>query len=106
MTPFKKDELHKIPEKLIARDNYNFFISQLRIRIEMAFGQLVGKWRILKNPLQCRIKKCPKVIHTCIRLHNFIINDKMSNNIDILEEDETSPIIDCFNENTHTLTDR
>ena len=31
MTPFKKDELHKIPEKLIARDNYNFFISQLLI---------------------------------------------------------------------------
>ena len=71
----------------------------------MAFGQLVGKWRILKNPLQCRIKKCPMVIHTCIHLHNFIINDKMSNNIDIVEEDETSPIIDCFNENAHILTD-
>ena len=71
----------------------------------MAFGQLVGKWRILKNPLQCRIKKCRMVIHTCILLHNFIINDKMSNNIDIVDEDETSPIIDCFNENAHTLTD-
>ena len=54
----------------------------------MAFGQLVGKWRILKNPLQCRIKKFWMVIHTCIRLHNFIINDKMSNNIDIVDEDD------------------
>ncbi|KAE9161337.1 hypothetical protein PF002_g32397, partial [Phytophthora fragariae] len=33
------------------RDNYNFHVSQLRIRIEMAFGLLVNKWRIFKQPL-------------------------------------------------------
>ena len=33
-------------------DSFNFHLSQLRIRIEMAFGRLVGKWRILRSPLQ------------------------------------------------------
>ena len=38
----------EVPEK----DSFNFHLSQLRIRIEMAFGRLVGKWRILRSPLQ------------------------------------------------------
>lgn len=39
MTPFNKTQLVDRPD----RDSYNFHISQLRIRIEMAFGLLVNK---------------------------------------------------------------
>eukprot|EP00644_Phytophthora_capsici_P019370 jgi/Phyca11/133397/e_gw1.442.3.1 len=56
------------------RDNYNFYLSQCRIRIEMAFGLLVNKWRILKKPLCVRLKNAPHIIHACMRLHNFCIN--------------------------------
>ena len=31
---------------------HNFYLSQLRIRIEMAFGLMTNKWRILRAPLQ------------------------------------------------------
>ena len=33
-----------------ANDAYNFFLSQLRIRIEMSFGLLTNKWQILHAP--------------------------------------------------------
>jgi hypothetical protein len=32
-------------------DNFNFFRSQLRIRIEMAFGLMTRKWGIYWRPL-------------------------------------------------------
>jgi hypothetical protein len=33
---------------LLEYDAYNFFLSQMRIQVEMAFGMLVTKWRILR----------------------------------------------------------
>jgi hypothetical protein len=46
LTPFSGPQKTQ-PDK----DAYNFYISQLRIRIEMAFGVMVTKWRILKLPI-------------------------------------------------------
>ncbi|MGH3053428.1 MAG: HARBI1 family protein [Gaiellaceae bacterium] len=55
-------------------NNFNFFLSQLRIKIEMAFGLLTNKWRILQSPLVCKLKTSSNVIATASILHNFIIN--------------------------------
>jgi DDE superfamily endonuclease len=57
------------------KDAYNFYLSQLRIRIEMAFGRLVNKWRILKRPLQTRLKNTGRLFLCATRLHNFCINE-------------------------------
>ena len=35
-----------------AMDAFNFYLSQLRIRIEQTFGMMTTKWRILRQPLQ------------------------------------------------------
>ncbi|OWY96807.1 hypothetical protein PHMEG_00032831 [Phytophthora megakarya] len=72
MTPFNNAELVDRPD----RDSYNFHVSQLRIRIEMAFGLLVNKWRILKQPLFVRLRHCWIVISACMRLHNFCITQR------------------------------
>ncbi|KAE9353657.1 hypothetical protein PF008_g4904 [Phytophthora fragariae] len=40
-----------------AHDNYNFYLSQLRIKIEQAFGLMTTKWRRLRFPLQHKEKK-------------------------------------------------
>ncbi|OWZ02338.1 hypothetical protein PHMEG_00026116 [Phytophthora megakarya] len=45
MTPVNKADLVGRPD----RDSYKFHVSHLRIRIEMAFGLLTNKWRILKK---------------------------------------------------------
>jgi hypothetical protein len=41
-------------------DNFNFFLSQIRIRIEMAFGLLVTKWHILHTPINVKLSNQKK----------------------------------------------
>jgi hypothetical protein len=55
-------------------DAFNFYLSQLRIRIEMSFGRLVRKWGILKRKLECRLSTSSKVLMACAKLHNFVID--------------------------------
>ena len=74
---------HMVPvyqgiEKLIPKfDNFNFFASQLRIRVEMAFGLLQGKWGVLQRPLQCSLKNAGVLIESLGRLHNYVINERI-----------------------------
>jgi DDE superfamily endonuclease len=57
------------------KDAFNFFLSQLRIRIEMAFGLLTNKWRILHSPLQTNLPRCSDILMACARLHNYCIDE-------------------------------
>ncbi|POM69632.1 Hypothetical protein PHPALM_14062 [Phytophthora palmivora] len=72
LTPFNKAQLVNPAD----RDSYNFHFSQLRIRIEMEFGLLVNKWRVLKLPPHVRLRHCRFVISACIRLYNFCITQR------------------------------
>jgi hypothetical protein len=58
-----------------SNDAHIFYLSQLRIRIEMAFGLMTNKWRILRAPLQTGLAKSSKVLECCSRLHNFCIDN-------------------------------
>ena len=40
---------------IAAQDAFNFYLSQLRIRVEMAFGRLVRKWAILQGKFCCSL---------------------------------------------------
>ena len=55
-------------------DAYNFYVSQLRITIERAFGALVHRWSILRGPLLIPLPKVAPTIMCLCRLHNFCIN--------------------------------
>jgi hypothetical protein len=35
-----------------SKDAFNFFLSQLRIQIEQAFGGLATKWQVFKKPME------------------------------------------------------
>ena len=64
------------PQRFLERnDNFNFFLSQLCIRIEMAFGLLVTMWRILHTPINVKFSNLRKLISGIIRLHNYCINN-------------------------------
>jgi len=69
-TPFPGEQKNEA-----KKDAYNFYLSQLRIRIEMTFGRLVNKWGIFKRPLQVQLKNVGKVFICATRLHNFCINE-------------------------------
>lgn len=71
-------------------DNWNYYASQLRIRIEMAFGLMQQKWQILKAPLQIDLKNMKHVVGAICRLHNFIIDERT----DDLILQEASEIVD------------
>jgi hypothetical protein len=57
-------------------DVFNFHLSQLRIKIEQAFGLLVNKWRVFKKALEINLKRVPALIECCMRLHNYCINER------------------------------
>lgn len=69
-TPYSGKEL------VGAKDNYNFFHSQLRISIECAFGRLLSRWGFLqmKAPQQFSISKIIATVICLCRLHNFCTN--------------------------------
>jgi DDE superfamily endonuclease len=51
------------PEKQNPRlDNFNFYVSQLRIRIKMAFGMMQRKWGILWQPVVVPLEKIKYIV--------------------------------------------
>ena len=69
------------PDALTPRyDNFNYFLSQLRIRIEMAFGLMVKKWGILQRPIDIAPANWGWLIGAIGKLHNFCINERLSKN--------------------------
>ena len=61
-----------------AKDNYNFYHSQLQINVECAFGMLVQRWSILCRPLPAAmgINKITALSLCLCKLHNFLLDDK------------------------------
>jgi DDE superfamily endonuclease len=75
LTPFAG---HEKTEPI--KDVYNFYCSQRRIRIEMVFGLMVTKWRILKSPSQVQVKKVGTLFLSITRMHNYCINENPNDN--------------------------
>jgi hypothetical protein len=67
-------------------DNYNFFHSQLRIRVECAFGMLAARWGCLRMALHHNITVTEVIalVNTLVHLHNFCLEANRAST----EEDE------------------
>lgn len=61
-------------------DNYNFYLSQLRIIIEMAFGELVRRFGVLWRPLEVRDDRQAPLIGCLMLLHNFAVEERILKN--------------------------
>jgi hypothetical protein len=61
----------------VQRDAYNFYHSQLRIRVECSFGILTERWSILRRAMPCNITVQKTIAMVCAlaRLNNFCINE-------------------------------
>ena len=62
-----------------SKDDYNFYHSQVRIKVECAFGQLVHRWGVLRRPLSAKVtmKKVNCLCMALCRLHNYCINSRL-----------------------------
>jgi hypothetical protein len=61
-----------------SKDAFNFFLSQLCIQIEQAFGWLATKWQVFKKPMELVQWWTPllieKVLHNfCIKQHEDVV---------------------------------
>ena len=53
-------------------ENFNVRLSSARVSVEMAFGRLKSRWRILKKESDINYKFMPQVVAACCTLHNII----------------------------------
>jgi DDE superfamily endonuclease len=75
--------------KITKYDNYNYFASQCRIRIEMAFGMMNTKWDILQKPLRIRVSRIKFILVVIAKLHNYCINEQITRcNLQLEEQEE------------------
>lgn len=58
-------------------DWYNYYHSQLRIRVECCFGILVQRWGILRSPIPrgVSLTKTVRMVLALAKLHNFCIDE-------------------------------
>ena len=97
------DEAYPVPESIIVpypsstltedQDNFNFYLSSLRIHIEHAFGILVARWRLLRDRLDFGLEHCMAIMSVAMKLHNYCITEDSARGRrgwDILN-DELSP---------------
>ena len=70
LTPYSGSQKKDVP-----KDAYNFFLSQVRIRIEMTFGRFLNKWRFFGRPVQCKLHNIGKLFLCASQLHNFCTNE-------------------------------
>ena len=71
-----------------VEDTYNFYLSQLRITIERAFGILVHHWAVLRRPLSMSALKVPAILTCLMKLHNFCIDEDSRRTPGTLKIDE------------------
>jgi hypothetical protein len=59
-----------------TKDAYNFYHSQLRIRIECVFGMLTHRWAILRSaiPMNVAVHKTVALVLALSKLHNYCID--------------------------------
>jgi hypothetical protein len=53
---------------------FSFYHSSLRMCVECSFGILVARWGILWKPLKVSLRRAPKIVETCMCLHNVMID--------------------------------
>lgn len=58
----------------VGNDNFNYFLSQCRIRVEMAFGMMTQRFGVLARPLRIYPRHIGTWMETIARLHNYTIN--------------------------------
>ncbi len=69
---------------------YNFYHSQLRIRIECTFGMLTHRWAILRSviPMNVSVQKTVALVLALAKLHNYCIDADGASDLTFTASDE------------------
>ena len=70
-------------------DSFNYFLSSAHIFVEWCFGEVDRRWGILWGPIEGNLHRKKFIIDACLRLHNYLVEDRLSNEeTNELDEDE------------------
>lgn len=72
MTPYSKKEARYES----AEDNFNFWHSNSRIRVECAFGEFIMRWGLFWKKLQLPLAKIGPIILSAMKVHNFLVDQR------------------------------
>ncbi|KAL6455329.1 hypothetical protein MHYP_G00362230 [Metynnis hypsauchen] len=64
------------PNLTPEQESFNVYLSSLRVGVEMAFGKLKSRWRVLLKRSDFHFSFAPTMIATCCALHNFCEKQK------------------------------
>ncbi|XP_011690000.1 PREDICTED: uncharacterized protein LOC105451331 [Wasmannia auropunctata] len=67
-------------------ESFNVYLNSARVSVEMAFGRLKARWRILCKKMDCAYTFSPQIILACCTLHNFVESHKERFYTEWLEE--------------------
>ncbi|CAL1678202.1 unnamed protein product [Lasius platythorax] len=73
-------------------ESFNVYLNSAPVSVEMAFGRLKARWRIL-HKINCDYSFAPEVIAACCTLHNFVENKKDQFIMQWLEEVEQLEVL-------------
>ncbi|XP_054591759.2 uncharacterized protein [Nothobranchius furzeri] len=58
------------------QESFNTYISSVRVGVEITFGLLKSRWRVLLKRSDFHFTFAPTMIATCCALHNFCQNEE------------------------------
>ena len=81
-----------------AQEDFNVYLSSTRLCVEIAFGKLKKRWRILNKRLNIDYREAPAVITTCCMLHNMLEKLRIPEPAEELENafEKPEPVVATF----------
>jgi hypothetical protein len=76
----------------VDNDNCNFYMSQVRIRVEMVFGMMVNRFGLLRgSPLQISVHHIGPLLQCVAKLHNYMLDENNSYKAQVRTEESLVP---------------
>lgn len=68
------------------QESFNIYLNSARVNVEMAFGRLRGRWRILLKRIDVNYTFVPNITSACCILQNYVEAKKEQFNTGWLED--------------------
>jgi hypothetical protein len=74
LTPWPQSKVND-DDSAVESDSFNYYLSSTRMHVEQCFGILMARFGIFWRPFRFNLRKVPVILHACMILHNFFIDN-------------------------------